>query len=122
VNTHHRFRTPGPSVRGVDTKEEEKMANNEMPDAEELRKIMQTLSETVPGLLESLTKVIYGEKESTEFGKAVANFYKTLVDAGMSSDQAFRLTRDYMSNISLGNMMRGMSGMGESGRKERAED
>ena len=98
------------------------MANNEMPDAEELRKIMQTLSETVPGLLESLTKVIYGEKESTEFGKAVANFYKTLVDAGMSSDQAFRLTRDYMSNISLGNMMRGMSGMGESGRKERAED
>ena len=61
-----------------------------------------------------------GEKESAEFGKAVANFYKALIDAGMTSDQAFRLTRDYMSNISLGNMMRGMSSMGESGKgKER---
>lgn len=98
------------------------MADNEMPDAEELRKIMQTLSETVPGLLESMTKVIYGEKESANFGRAVANFYKTLVDAGMSSEQAFRLTRDYMSNISLGNIVKGMSGMGEGGRKERSED
>jgi hypothetical protein len=92
------------------------MSDNEMPDAEELRKIMQTLSETVPGLLENLTKVLYGEKESAEFGKAVANFYKALIDAGMSSDQAFRLTRDYMSNISLGNMVKGMSGIGESGK------
>jgi hypothetical protein len=94
------------------------MTENQMPDAEELRKIMQTLSETVPGLLESLTRVIYGEKESADFGRAVANFYKTLVDAGMSSDQAFRLTRDYMSNISLGNMIRGAT----SGAKERTED
>lgn len=98
------------------------MSNNEMPDAEELRKIMQTLSETVPGLLENLTKVLYGEKESAEFGRAVANFYKALTDAGMTSDQAFRLTRDYMSNISLGNMMRGMSSMGESGKERSGED
>ena len=104
-------------------KECEEMSDNDMPDAEELRKIMQTLSETVPGLLESLSKVLYGEKESAEFGKAVANFYKSLVDAGMSSDQAFRLTRDYMSNISLGNMMRGVSSMGESGKgKEHASE
>jgi hypothetical protein len=102
--------------------ESEEMADNEMPDAEELRKIMQTLSETVPGLLESLTKVIYGEKESADFGKAVANFYTALVNAGMSSEQAFKLTRDYMSNISLGNIVKGVSGKGESWKRECSED
>lgn len=85
------------------------MSNDEMPDAEQIKDIMKALSETVPGLLESLAKILYGPKESEDYGKAVANFYKALKDSGMSNEQAYQLTRDYMSNMSLGNIMKGVT-------------
>lgn len=93
------------------------MSDNEMPDAEELREIFKVLSESIPGLLESLTRVMYGAKESEEFGKAVANFYKALKDAGMSNEQAFQLTKEYMGNLNLGNIMRGATGSGDERAK-----
>ncbi len=98
------------------------MTNEEMPDAEQIRDIMKVLSETVPGLLEGLAKIMYGAKESEEYGRAVANFYKALKDSGMSGEQAFQLTRDYMSNMSLGNIMKGVTSQGDSDwkRKERS--
>ncbi|MBI0582888.1 MAG: hypothetical protein ISF22_01530 [Methanomassiliicoccus sp.] len=93
--------------------------SNDMPNPDELREMFKVLSETVPGLLESLAKVMYGEKESAEYGKAVANFYKALTDAGMTTEQAFQLTREYMGNMSLGNIFRGVS---QSGVERRAKE
>lgn len=100
------------------------MANNEMPDAEQIRDIMKVLSETVPGLLEGLAKILYGAKESEEYGKAVANFFKALKESGMSNEQAYQLTRDYMSNMSLGNIVKGVAQGGDSEwkRKERSQE
>ncbi len=100
------------------------MSNNEMPDAEQIRDIMKVLSETVPGLLENLAKILYGAKESEEYGKAVANFFKALKESGMSNEQAYQLTRDYMSNMSLGNIVRGVAQSGDSDwkRKERSQE
>lgn len=82
------------------------MKNNDMPDAEQLRDIFTVLSEHVPKLLDSVTKVLYGAQEGTKFGESVAAFYKALRDAGMSNEQAFELTKDYMSNLSLGGMLK----------------
>ena len=45
----------------------------------------------------------------------MASFYKALRDGGMSSEQAFTLTRDYMSNMNLGNIIRGATGQREHG-------
>jgi len=100
------------------------MANNEMPDAEQIRDIMKALSETVPGLLEGLAKILYGAKESEEYGKAVANFFKALKESGMSNEQAYQLTRDYMSNMSLGNIVKGVAQSDDSDwkRKERSQE
>jgi hypothetical protein len=100
------------------------MANNEMPDAEQIRDIMKVLSETVPGLLEGLAKILYGAKESEEYGRAVANFFKALKESGMSNEQAYQLTRDYMSNMSLGNIVKGVASQGGDNdwkRKERSQ-
>jgi hypothetical protein len=94
------------------------MSNNDMPDAEQIRDIMKVLSETVPDLLQNLSKILYGAKESEEYGKAVANFYKALKDAGMSNEQAFQLTRDYMSNMSLGNIVKGVAGSKERSKED----
>jgi hypothetical protein len=88
------------------------MGNDEMPDPERVREFMQVISESLPGLLENLAKIMYGEKESIQFATAAANFYKTLKDAGMTNEQAFQLTREYMGNMSLGNIMKGMASSG----------
>jgi hypothetical protein len=82
------------------------MTNNEMPDAEQLREIFTVLSEHVPKLLDSVTKVLYGAQEGTKFGESVASFYKALKDTGMSNEQAFELTKEYMSNLSIGGMLK----------------
>ncbi|OPX57632.1 MAG: hypothetical protein A4E29_01743 [Methanomassiliicoccales archaeon PtaB.Bin134] len=82
------------------------MSNDDMPDAEQLRDIFGVLTESVPKLLDSVTKVLYGAQEGTKFGESVAAFYKALKDAGMSNEQAFELTKDYMSNLSLGGMLK----------------
>ncbi|MBC7108646.1 MAG: hypothetical protein H5T41_07665 [Methanomassiliicoccales archaeon] len=79
-------------------------------DAEKVREIFRVLSESVPQLLEKLTKVLYGAEESREYAKAVATFYKALKDAGMTDQQAFELTREYMSNLSLSSLIGSAAG------------
>jgi hypothetical protein len=95
--------------------------NNEhsrgIPTEEEMRGIFKVLGEEVPSLLEKLTKILYGVKESEDFGKAVGNFYKALKDAGMSNEQAFQLTQEYMGNLNIGKAFGGMGGMGRQFQK-----
>jgi hypothetical protein len=86
------------------------MANNEMPSAEQLKEIMAVMKDSIPELLEKITKVLYDAQEGEKFGKAVAMFYKALLDAGMTSEQAFTLSREYMNNASIGGMMKGIVG------------
>jgi hypothetical protein len=84
--------------------------NNEMPDPEELKQMFKVLSESVPELLEKITKVLYDAQSGEKFGGSVAAFYKALKDAGMTNEQAFELSREYMSNASLGGMLKGIVG------------
>ncbi|MEK6987499.1 MAG: hypothetical protein AABX97_05305 [Candidatus Thermoplasmatota archaeon] len=82
-----------------------------MPEGEhdfkpqDLKEIMNVISEKIPALLTSLTDTIYGKDASSKFGTAVANFYKTLKDSGMTDEQAFKLTEQYMSSLNLGGMI-----------------
>jgi len=77
-----------------------------MPDPEKIKEILNVVSEKVPGLLRELSRILYGEEEAKQFGTAVATFYKELKEAGMTDEQAFELTRQYMSTLNLGQMMR----------------
>lgn len=86
------------------------MANNEMPDPEQLRQMFTVLTDAVPELLEKITKVLYGAQEGEKFGIAVASFYKALKEAGMTNEQAFALTKEYMNNVSLGGMLKNIVG------------
>ncbi len=72
---------------------------------DDLKEILNTVSEKIPALLNSLTDTIYGKDASAKFGQAVANFYKTLKDSGMTDEQAFKLTEQYMSSLNLGGMI-----------------
>ena len=79
-----------------------------MPDPEKIKEILNVVSEKVPGLLRELSRILYGEEEAKQFGTAVATFYKELKEAGMTDEQAFELTREYMSTLNLGQMMKGV--------------
>jgi hypothetical protein len=78
--------------------------------AEEVKEILDVVSKKVPALLNELTDVLYGTEQSKKYGKAVAQFYKELKDAGMSDKEAFELTRQYMSVFNFGSAIGKMMG------------
>src|SRR2546422_2193736 len=71
----------------------------------EMKEMLEAFSEKIPALLNSLTNAIYGKDASAKFGAAVADFYKTLKGSGMTDEQAFKLTEQYMSSLNLGGMI-----------------
>lgn len=79
-------------------------------DVEEMREVFAILSEQLPKLLEAVTKVLYNAQEGEKFGASVAGFYKSLKAAGMSNTEAFELTKEYMSTISLGGLLKMVMG------------
>lgn len=81
--------------------------HEKMPDPEKIKEILNVVSEKVPGLLRELSKILYGPEEAKQYGVSVATFYKELKDSGMTDEQAFELTRQYMSTLNLGQMMKG---------------
>ena len=78
-----------------------------IPDPEKIKEILNVVSEKIPGLLKELSGVLYCPSQAKQFGVAVATFYKELKDAGMTDEQAYDLTRQYMSTLNLGQMVKG---------------
>ncbi|MDH4122679.1 MAG: hypothetical protein OEV21_01130 [Thermoplasmata archaeon] len=93
------------------------MSDEKMPDAEELKNILNTVSTEIPKLLEAIGKVLYNPENADQLGKAVAQFYKGLLDAGMTKEQAYELTRQYMSSFSLGGMISSAISAGKNQEK-----
>ena len=84
---------------------------------EEVKELLEAFSEKLPALLNSLTDSIYGKEASAKFGAAVADFYSTLKKSGMTDEQAFKLTEQYMSSLNLGGMIsKAFSRRGEDGK------
>ena len=82
------------------------MNNHEgMPDPEKIKEILDVIGEKIPGLLKQLSELLYGPKSAKQYAEAAAIFYKELKSAGMTDEQAFDLTRQYMSTLNLGNIM-----------------
>jgi hypothetical protein len=98
-------------MRGGDMIEKEcGNGKGDMPDAQELREIFEVLTEHVPRLLEAVTKVLYNAQEGEKFGQSVAGFYRSLKTAGMSGEEAFELTKQYMDTLSLGGLLKNIIG------------
>lgn len=72
---------------------------------EDFKEILNAFGDKIPALLNSLTDSIYGKDASAKFGAAVANFYQTLKNSGMTDEQAFKLTEQYMSSLNLGGII-----------------
>ncbi len=74
-------------------------------DVEELKEIFSVLRSEVPGLLKGLIEPLkeimdltYNPERARERAKAVASFYKELVDQGIPEDLALKLTKENFIN------------------------
>ena len=82
------------------------MNNHEqMPDPEKIKEILDVVSEKVPGLLKQLSSLLYSPESAKQYAEAAATFYKELIKAGMTPEQAYDLTSQYLSTLNLGKMM-----------------
>jgi hypothetical protein len=78
--------------------------HNDFPDPEKIKEILKVVSEKIPSLLKELSEVIYGVDQARQYGIAVATFFNELKSSGLSDEQAFELTQQYMETLNLGKM------------------
>ncbi|EDY35371.1 hypothetical protein ABOONEI_2819 [Aciduliprofundum boonei T469] len=78
--------------------EERKEVDDDEKDIEEFKEVMNTLRDFIPAMIREIVEALYSGQSAEEFGKQVANFYKSLVDAGMNNEQAFTLTQKFMES------------------------
>ncbi len=91
----------------------------EKHDAQEVKEILEVVSEKIPALLNALTDVLYGKEAAAKYGQAVAGFYKSLKDSGMTDQQAYELTKTYMSSLDLAGVIgKAVGGGGRHGEKD----
>ena len=88
--------------------------NHGMPDPEKIKEIFDVVAEKIPGLLRQLSNLLYGPDSAKNYASSAAMFYKELKGAGMTDEQAFELTSQYMSTLNLGHMMKGFGHAGSS--------
>lgn len=79
-------------------------------DAEEVREILSVVSAEVPKLLSALSESLFGGEATTRYAQAVADFYKSLREAGMDEEAAYQLTRDFMDKTNLGGLIQEFMG------------
>ncbi len=96
------------------------MAEDE-DDAQKVKEILEVVSEKIPALLNALTDVLYGKESAAKYGQAIAGFYKSLKDSGMTDQQAFELTKTYMSSLDLGGIV-GKAVGGKHGHEHEDDD
>ncbi len=86
--------------------DEKKKSSAEDEDVREFKEVMNTLKETVPEIIKGIVDAIYSGTNAEEFGKQVANFYKSMVDVGMDKGDAYELTRKFMESRDISGIIK----------------
>lgn len=76
--------------------------DGEIPDPKKIGEILDVVGEKAPDLLRKLSDVLYGPDQARKYGKAAALFYRELKGTGMSDEEVFQLTKQYMASLNMG--------------------
>jgi hypothetical protein len=66
---------------------------------EEIKELLDAVTEKVPGLLKELKATIFSADAGQELGKAVGAFYKELVDSGIPAEDALTMAKSYIGSL-----------------------
>ena len=84
----------------TDDEHEGYQRRHEIPDPEDVKKILAAVRNEIPGMLRDIVDVLYNEKSAQSMGKAVGTYYKTLLQSGIPEEAALEMTKGYVINIS----------------------
>ncbi len=109
--------------------EEKEYEIDDEDDIQELREVLEVVSDKVPKLIKEIVDAVYNNQDPDEYGRSVASFYKQLTDAGMDPKEAYKLTEKFMDSRDLPSLISKIiekegglnfgSGMHGSGKKVR---
>ena len=68
-------------------------------DVQDLREVLEVVSDKVPGLLSGLRDVLYSKESAENMAESVGTFYKKLVESGIPKEDALEMARGYMINM-----------------------
>jgi len=71
----------------------------ESHDVQDLREVLEVVSDKVPGLLSGLRDVLYSKESAENMAESVGTFYKKLVESGIPKEDALEMARGYMINM-----------------------
>lgn len=68
-------------------------------EVEDLREVLEVVSDKVPALLKGLRDVLYSKESAENMAESVGTFYKKLVESGIPKEDALEMARGYMINL-----------------------
>ena len=83
----------------IKEKIEKGMKDKGMKDAEELKAVLETVSTQIPNLIKGIIDSFFSPESGARMGKAVAEFYKSLKDAGIPEQEALAMAKDYLGTL-----------------------
>ena len=75
------------------------MSEKKMEDVEELKAVFETLSTQIPKIIRGIIDSFFSPEAGTRMGKAVAEFYKNLKEAGIPEEEALAMAKDYLGTL-----------------------
>ncbi|MDD4080352.1 MAG: hypothetical protein PHP02_02930 [Eubacteriales bacterium] len=89
-------------------------------DVNELRDVLDTVSERVPKLIKGLIGTLYSKEAGASMGQSVGAYYQELVASGIPQDAALEMAKSYA--ISIKDIAgKGMNFQAGSGKKHTEE-
>ena len=71
----------------------------ESHDVQDLREVLEVVSDKVPALMRGLRDVLYSKESAENMAESVGTFYKKLVESGIPKEDALDMARGYMINL-----------------------
>ncbi len=79
-------------------------------DVDELKEVLSVVSTEIPKLLTAISESLFNAEQTGQYAQAVADFYKSLREAGMNEEQAFELTQGFMDKTNFAAMIQEIVG------------
>jgi hypothetical protein len=86
--------------------------------SEKVPKLLNELSDSIPKLLGAIRDTIYSQEAGKNMGKAIAVFYKELKEGGIPDELALKMTKDYAQSLDLSKIMSSKGGININTTKE----
>jgi len=77
----------------------EKEVKKGTEDIEDLKAVLETISAQVPNIIRGIIDSFFSPEAGARMGKAVADFYKSLKDAGVPEQDALAMAKDYLGTL-----------------------